>query len=128
VRRTRLADLGGSNPLPLEVSGGGPPLILALGKDRKAYLLDRDNLGGIGGQLAVETVSERSIITAPVTYPAADGIFVALQAEGTRCSTQARGLFTLKIRPGLRRVLRRVHGSWHPTAGKWCDPKLGIGR
>jgi hypothetical protein len=45
----RDADLGGSNPLPLEVSGGGPPLILALGKDRKAYLLDRNNLGGIGG-------------------------------------------------------------------------------
>ena len=97
----RDADLGGSNPLPLEVSGGGPPLILALGKDRKAYLLDRNNLGGIGGQLAVETVSERSIITAPVTYPATDGIFVALQAEGTRCPTQARGLLTLKIRPGL---------------------------
>jgi hypothetical protein len=33
---TRDADLGGSNPLPLEGSGGGPPLILALGKDRKA--------------------------------------------------------------------------------------------
>ena len=62
----RDADLGGSNPLPLEVSGGGQPLILALGKDRKAYLLDRNNLGGIGGQLAMETVSERSIITAPI--------------------------------------------------------------
>jgi hypothetical protein len=61
----RDADLGGSNPLPLEVPGGGPPLILALGKDRKAYLLDRNNLGGIGGQLAVETVSDRAIITAP---------------------------------------------------------------
>jgi hypothetical protein len=43
----------------LEVSGGRTPLILALGKDRKAYVLDRNNLGGIGGQLAVETVSER---------------------------------------------------------------------
>src|SRR6202040_3761431 len=60
----RDADLGGSNPLPLEGSGGGTTLILALGKDRKAYLLDRNNLGGIRGQLAVKTVSERSIITA----------------------------------------------------------------
>ena len=43
--------LGGSNPLPLNVPGrnGNQALILALGKDRKAYLLDRNNLGGIGG-------------------------------------------------------------------------------
>jgi outer membrane protein assembly factor BamB len=95
----RDVDLGGSNPLPLEVSGGSQPLILALGKDGKAYLLDRNNLGGIGGQLAMETVSDRAIITAPVTYPAAEGSFVAVQAEGTRCPTAARGLLTLKIRP-----------------------------
>jgi hypothetical protein len=113
----RDADLGGSNPLPLEVSGGGPPLILALGKDRKAYLLDRDNLGGIGGQLAVETVSERSIITAPATYPATDGIFVALQGEGIHCPTQARGLLTLKIRPGLPSAI---------TAA-WCASLRGRG-
>src|ERR1700730_11266294 len=56
--------------------GRGPPLTLALGKERKAYLLDRNNLGGIGGQLAMETVSDRAIIPAPTTYPAAVGIFV----------------------------------------------------
>ena len=112
----RDADLGGSNPLLLEASGG-PPLILALGKDRKAYLLDRNNLGGIGGQLAMETVSDRAIITAPVTYPAADGIFVALQAEGTRCPTAARGLLTLKIRPGLPSAI----------ATAWCGSVRGRG-
>ena len=52
-------------------------MILALGKDGKAYLLDRNNLGGIGGSLAVETVDTRAIITAPAAYPAADGVFVA---------------------------------------------------
>jgi hypothetical protein len=113
----RDADLGGSNPLPLEVSGGGPPLILALGKDRKAYLLDRDNLGGIGGQLAVETVSERSIITAPATYPATDGIFVALQGEGIHCPTQARGLLTLKIRPSFPSAITTA----------WCASLRGRG-
>ena len=112
----RDADLGASNPLLLEASGG-PPLILALGKDRKAYLLDRNNLGGIGGQLAMETVSDRAIITAPVTYPAADGIFVALQAEGTRCPTAARGLLTLKIRPGLPSAI----------ATAWCGSVRGRG-
>jgi outer membrane protein assembly factor BamB len=113
----RDADLGGTNPLPLEVSGGGTPLILALGKDRKAYLLDRNNLGGIGGQLAIETVSERSIITAPVTYPAADGSFVALQAEGTHCPTPARGLLTLKIRPGSPPAMTTA----------WCGAVRGRG-
>ena len=93
------------------------PLILALGKDRKAYLLDRNNLGGIGGQLAVDTVSERSIITAPVTYPAADGIFVALQGEGLNCPTQARGLLTLKIRPGFPSAITTA----------WCGSVRGRG-
>ena len=101
----------------MEVPGGGPPLILALGKDRKAYLLDRNNLGGIGGQLAMETVSERSIITAPATYPAADGILVTLQAEGTHCPTQARGLLTLKIRPGLPSAITTA----------WCASVRGRG-
>jgi hypothetical protein len=74
-----------------EARGGGTPLILALGKDRKAYLLDRNNLGGIGGQLAVETVSERSIITAPVTYPAADGIFVGTSSRRHSLSNSDAG-------------------------------------
>src|SRR3984893_2109549 len=30
-----------------------------------------------------------------------EGIFIALQGEGVHCPTQARGLLTLKIRPGL---------------------------
>jgi hypothetical protein len=56
-------DLGGTNPVPLDVpqTNGSQALMLALGKDGKAYLLDRKNLGGIGGQLAVDTVSRRSI-------------------------------------------------------------------
>ena len=39
-------DLGASNPLPLDVAAGQgvQPLVLALGKDGRAYLLDRDDL------------------------------------------------------------------------------------
>src|SRR6516225_8120521 len=72
------ADLGGSNPLPLSVpgSGRGQSLLLALGKDRKAYLLDRSNLGGIGSQLTVETVSDRQITTSPATYHVGNDAFV----------------------------------------------------
>jgi hypothetical protein len=88
----RDADLGGSNPLPLNVpSTAGPKLlVLALGKDARAYLVDGNNLGGIGGSLASETVSTRPIRTAPAAYPAADGVFVAFQGPGANCPT-ARG-------------------------------------
>lgn len=81
------ADLGGSNPLPIDVTTGGrtQALILALGKDRRAYLVDRHDLGGIGGSLAAATVSTLPIRTAPAAYPAPDGMFVAFQGEGANC-------------------------------------------
>jgi hypothetical protein len=41
-------DLGGSGPLLVDVPGAMPSsLVVALGKDGNAYLLNRDNLGGI---------------------------------------------------------------------------------
>jgi hypothetical protein len=97
------ADLGGTNALPFDLSSNGrQPVTLSLGKDRKAYLLDRNDLGGIGGQLVTETVSERATITAPASYPGADGVFVTFQAQGTQCPAEARGLglVALKIRAG----------------------------
>ena len=99
----RDADLGGSNPLPLDVSGaGGRALILALGKDGKAYLLDRNNLGGVGGQLAAETVSQSQIITSPAAYPVGGDVFVAFQARGAHCPQPGPGrdLTVLKIAAG----------------------------
>ena len=83
------ADLGGSNPLPLDIptESGSQALILALGKNGKAYLLDRNDLGGIGGSLAVEIIASRAIITAPAAYPAADGVFVALRGLGAHLLT-----------------------------------------
>ena len=41
-------DLGGSGPLLVDVPGATPShLVVAMGKDGNAYLLNRDNLGGI---------------------------------------------------------------------------------
>lgn len=97
----RDADLGGANPLPIDIRDpeGTIRLLLALGKDGKAYLLDRDNLGGIGGALAVETVARSPIITAPVTYSAGRGTFVAFQGAGRNCpqGTANPGITVLKI-------------------------------
>jgi len=97
------ADLGGTGPVPLDVprAGGTQALLLALGKDHKAYLIDRNNLGGIGGQLAVATVAQSVIITAPAVYPAADGLFVAFQARGAGCPQGgAGGPIVLNIKAG----------------------------
>ena len=111
------ADLGGTNPLPLDIpsQSGNQALILALGKDGKADLLDRSDLGGIGGSLAAETVAERSIITAP----AADGVFVAFQGQGTHCPTPGRdaGLTVLKIQSGSAPTITTA----------WCAPLRGAG-
>lgn len=117
----RDADLGGSNPLPLNVPGadGGRALILALGKDGKAYLLDRHDLGGIGGQLAAETVSQTRIITSPAAYPVGNDIFVAFQAPGARCPQPGRDhdLTVVKIAAGPPPAMATV----------WCGALRGRG-
>jgi hypothetical protein len=117
----RDADLGGTNPLPLDIPtrSGNQALILALGKDGKAYLLDRKNLGGIGGSLAVETVAAGAIRTAPAAYPVADDVFVAFQGQGAHCPAPERdaGLTVLKIQSGLPPAMTTA----------WCAPLSGAG-
>ncbi len=60
-------DLAGVNPMPITLPGGAR-LLLALGKDGNAYLLNRDDLGGIGGQLAMRRAAGSLIITGPASY------------------------------------------------------------
>ena len=114
-------DLGGSNPLPLDLpdAAGGLGLMLALGKDRKAYLLDRNDLGGIGGQLALDTVSRLRIITSPVAYPVGNDVFVAFQAPGAHCPESGGGheLTVLKITGGARPAMTTA----------WCGTLSGRG-
>ena len=117
---SRDADLGGANPLPFDlasVSGRPKPLVLALGKDGRAYLLNRDNLGGIGGSLAAALVSKYPIRTAPAAYPGNDGMFVAFHGQGTECpgSRLANNLTVLKIR----------NGSPPSMATAWCGAFKG---
>jgi hypothetical protein len=114
----RDADLGGTNPLPHDLpSGGGTqPVVLALGEDGRAYLLDRHNLGGIGGSLVAERVSTEPIRTAPAVYPSAGGLMVAFEGAGARCPAGQRGdLTVLKIaRHAARHYdgLVRRGGGW----------------
>jgi hypothetical protein len=75
-------DLGGSGALPVDVPGAVPSqLILALGKDGAAYLLNRTNLGGISAPLAKIAVSSTAIIQAACTYRTAQGVYVVFCAN-----------------------------------------------
>jgi len=118
---TRDADLGGTNPLPLDVpsAGGRRAFVLALGKDARAYLLDRNRLGGMGGSLASEVVATRPIRTAPATYPAGEGVYVAFQGPGARCPGSRR--------PGALTVLQIRAGSPPTLVTGWCGALRGEG-
>jgi hypothetical protein len=75
-------DIGGSGPLIVDVPGATPSqLILALGKDGNAYLLNRKNLGGISAPLHQRSVSSASIIQAGVTYRTSQGVYVVFCAN-----------------------------------------------
>lgn len=76
------SDLGASGPLLVDVPGATPShLIVAMGKDRKAYLVNRDNLGGISQPLTSAQVASSTILQAAVTYRTNQGTHVALRAN-----------------------------------------------
>ncbi len=115
------ADLGGTNPLPLDVPAGSGTarLLLALGKDGKAYLLDRADLGGIGHALAVQHVADGPIITAPASWPAGREVMVAFQGRAASCpgGGERAGVIALGIDGGPPASMRVA----------WCAPLDGQG-
>ncbi len=80
-------DLGGSGPVLLDVPGATPSsLVLALGKDGNAYLLDRSNLGGVSVPVASSHVSSSAIIQAAATYRTNQGTYVVFRASSSTLS------------------------------------------
>src|SRR5437867_4148115 len=80
-------DLGGSGPVLLDVPGATPSsLVLALGKDGNAYLLDRSNLGGVSTPVASSHVSSSAIIQAAATYRTSQGTYVVFRASSSLLS------------------------------------------
>ncbi len=95
-------DLGGTAPIPLDVPSakGVRKLIFAIDKTGDAYLLDRDNLGGVGGELLRAHVTSAPAIASPAVWSAGDAVFVALELNGANCPADAsgKGLLVLKVR------------------------------
>jgi outer membrane protein assembly factor BamB len=104
-------DLGGVTPLPLTLPGSPIPLLLALGKDGKAYLLDRASLGGLGGALAVRPAARGVIITSAAAYPVRDAVLVAYQARGASCPDGAHvsGIAALAV---TAETGNRLYSAW----------------
>ena len=73
------ADLGGCSATVIDVPDANPSqLILALGKDRNAYLLDRNNLGGVRTAVATMNVSNAMLRgTSSAAYQTAEGTHFA---------------------------------------------------
>jgi len=108
-------DLGGTNPMPLDVAG--VKLIVGLGKDGNAYVANRTHLGGIGGQVASGQVSSRQIIGGPVSWIQGSNAFVAFQGGGSASNCGSTGLTALRITGGAKPAI----------ATAWCVPLSGAG-
>jgi hypothetical protein len=108
-------DLGGSASMLLDMPGAThSQLMVALGKDQYLYLLDRSNLGGIGGQLVKSTskVSTSEIINAGTVYTTAAGTYVAFKAG---CPTGSGDVVAVKIDSSLN------------VTPAWCATQNGRG-
>jgi hypothetical protein len=105
------ADLGGTEALPFDI--GAAKRMIAFGKDGNAYLVDRNNLGGIGGALAVSKVSDHAVITAPAILETPDAAMIAFTTWGG-CGVNSIAM------------LRVTTGS-APIHTAWCAPFKGRG-
>jgi outer membrane protein assembly factor BamB len=75
-------DLGGVSATVIDVPGATPSeLVLALGKDGNAYLVDRNNLGGINGPVYQADVMGINRGTSAVTYHTRLATYIAFHNE-----------------------------------------------
>ena len=81
-------DLGGSGPILVDVPGATPSaLVVALGKNGNAYLVDRSNLGGVTTPVASANVNSGTIIQAAATYRTTLGTYVVFRGSSSTTKT-----------------------------------------
>jgi len=114
------ADLGGASEVLVDTpaSTSYPHLVAVGGKDKNFYLLNRDNLGGLGGELFKAQLATGQFKGAPAAYTTKKGTYVAFYiyggGTGVGCS-DGGNLVSIKITPGV--------GTAKPTAAvAWCAP------
>jgi hypothetical protein len=78
-------DLGGCSAILIDAPGATPStLILALGKDGNAYLLDRNNLGGVGLPVTQLSVDGTLLGQSSTTYTTGQGTYFVFRAGGSQ--------------------------------------------
>jgi hypothetical protein len=118
-------DLGGASDVLFDMPGAiRPHLVAAGGKDSNFYLLDRDNLGGIGAELLRQSVSACELTGAPAVYTTSIGTYAAFHLNdsgevGPCCSGSSSGSL----------VAVRVTGSASrfSAAVAWCAADSNLG-
>jgi hypothetical protein len=103
-------DISGTAPVLFELAGKS--YLMGLGKDGKAYLVDRTNMGHFSGTaLVIKTVAGGGIINAAATYKTPLGTYVVFRGSGSNCpGSSGGGLTAIKISDGSP-----------PTIGTaWC--------
>jgi len=77
-------DLGGCSAILTDVPNATPSqLVLALGKDGNAYLVNRNNLGGVAGPVASAGVDGTMRGQSSATYTTAQGTYFVFRADGS---------------------------------------------
>jgi hypothetical protein len=112
-------DLGGTETLPVNLADGTGKTaarVIAFGKDGNAYLVNRGNLGGIGGPATIVKVDNGAIITGPAVYATSSGDMVAFtNSNPVGCS--GSGIMMLKLAPS----------GTSPVSVAWCASYSGSG-
>jgi hypothetical protein len=81
-------DIGGSGPLLVDVQGATPSnLVVAMGKDGNAYLLNRSNLGGVIAPVDSFHVTDQGFTQAGAAYRTNQGWYVAGRASKIELAT-----------------------------------------
>jgi hypothetical protein len=112
-------DLGSTAPILLHVAGATPSdLIVTMGKDSDAYVLDRSNLGGMSNPLAVSEQAASSVLMATAGYTTPLGTYVVFSGVGTCPMGPTSGDTAFKITPTSppRAALAWCAGSNGPFA------------
>jgi hypothetical protein len=113
-------DMGGTAPVLMDVPGATPSsLLVSLGKDGNAYLVDRTSLGGMDATpIAKLKVSTSQIINAMAGYHTATASYVVFKGTGSGCPmNESGGLTAFKINAASPPTLSMA----------WCGGSMSTG-
>ena len=112
-------DLGGTEPVLVDLPGAvHSRLAIALGKNGKMYVVDRTDLGGIGGELLSMDVASNQIINAAASYRTPNGTYVVFKGNGVNCPNGTRGNVT---------AMRLLPTDPLTAQVAWCAVSGGLG-